>query len=149
MEEIQKNIDIDWKKIDETINEAIKRDEPYIVFKFREIEEYRYIQKVAEVKNSDFGMFINGIYFIGAVGVSFVAGAISALISIRDISIIDLKKYSLFFVIGLLLLFIAVCSARKEKQYKVYNKIILNTEKKILWMEMDSKKSHSDVNHQT
>ncbi len=42
MKEIQKDIDIDWKKIDETINEAIERDEPYILFKFMEIEEYRY-----------------------------------------------------------------------------------------------------------
>jgi hypothetical protein len=133
MKEIQKDIDIDWKKIDETINEAIERDEPYILFKFMEIEEYRYIQKVAEVRTSEIGKNLNNIIFVCAVGVSFVLGGVmSALPIISD-------KFIISIISGILLFYVAVPFVQKyDQQYKVYNKIILNTEKKILWMEKES-----------
>ncbi len=98
-----------------------------------EIEEYRYIQKVAEVRTSEIGKNLNNIIFVCAVGVSFVLGGVmSALPIISD-------KFIIFIISGILLFYVAVPFVQKyDQQYKVYNKIILNTEKKILWMEKES-----------
>ena len=142
---------IDWKKIDEAINEAIEKDEPCILLKFFEIEEYRYIQKVVEVKASEIAIKLNESIFIFAVGISFLLGAITfaysnintSNINLSDLHIFD--KYHFFnssVIAAFLLMILAWKYEKKYKpQYNICNRIILTIERKILQMEIESRKA--------
>lgn len=103
-----------------------------------DIYQTKFMQKVAETRSSWLGTYLTPIVlFIAALGISFVAGAVSgalsALLTIRDISIIDLgiAFFSVFFL-GLIFVVIAFWAARKlDPQFETCNEIILNAERRI------------------
>ena len=133
----------DWKKVDEAVNEAIERNEPYIIFKFIELEEYRYIQKVAEIKASRIAIKdVNLMILLLSVG---AGGVISGIEQIHTGGIAQILTNSIgvfSFVAGLTLIGLAGLVDRKnDPQYEACNRIILNTERKILQMDRESKKA--------
>lgn len=64
MNEIQKYPGIDWEKLEKAIDDAIDRDEPYIIFKIIKPEECKYMQKVLDVKSSYLEVKLNAINFL-------------------------------------------------------------------------------------
>lgn len=189
MKEIQNSPDINWNNLEEEIDNAINEDNQYIAFKIIEIEECKYIQKVAEAKLSKLNDTINRIIFFVALGFSFMlpfiyenkfdifsviliafiliffkiyhsksfvkglltsngffSGVISGLILALVFLIARLFFYladSIGFFIGFSICIFSIDFYKKVvlKQYDTCNKIILNAERKILWMEADSKRA--------
>lgn len=130
MKEIQKYPDIDWKKLEKAIDDAIDKDEPYIIFKIIEPEECKYMLKVAEDRLSKLEIRINVIIFVAAVAVSFV------------VPLITTHEGKIGYLVGVIIIMIAIVSGLIWKQkYCACKKIILNGERKILWMDIKSKQS--------
>ena len=135
MEETQakKNTYYKWNDLEDLVNKAIKEGKPYIVFKAIKTEEYKYIQKVAETRSSLLGVQPSAFYSVATFGFGLMTG----------LSFIDIK-----YLIGVIIIIPAILLLRKWRQkYDVCNEIILNAERKLLWMEIESKKSHSDTCH--
>ena len=104
-----------------------------IVFENIKTEKCKYIQKVAEARSSWLGVQLNAIFFVAAFGFGLTTG----------LSFIDIE-----YLIGVIIVIPAILLLRKwKRKYDVCDGIILNAERKLLWMEIESKKSHSDTCH--
>lgn len=122
---------IDWKKLEDEVSNAIKEGCP-IIFDSRPIEECKYQQKVAENIISRLGIWISVIIFLAAIGVSFVIAVDALKDLIAAINNKDLKYMSYLFI-GFIFLGIAVFNVYRSKQeYNAGSRIILDAEKRIL-----------------
>ncbi|MBU4223422.1 MAG: hypothetical protein KKA10_17675 [Euryarchaeota archaeon] len=125
MKEIQNSPDIKWNNLEDEIDNAINKDNPYIDFEIREIEECKYIQKIAEAKLSKLNNTNTRIIFLAAFGFSlmipFIYENISSVILIGFFIGIGVISYSIYYDKKVV-----------RKQYNTCNKIILNAERKIL-----------------
>lgn len=127
----QKNTYYECNELEDLVNKAIKEGKPDIDFTTMKTEECKYIQKFAEARFSWFGVNLNAIIFFAAIGASLSIGH-------------NIGDYR--YLIGIIIIVSIIRWPYKWKQkYDVCEKIILNAERKLLQMEIESKKSHSDI----
>ena len=119
----------DWNELEKLVARAISERKPHLIFKTIKVEDYKYIQKIAENHISVLEVRSNIIILIIATG-------LSASWLGRNLKNEDIIIYSL----GMTILFISLYLVLKWRpDYKISAEIILKAERKIQSLECNSK----------